>query len=170
MLLSELERCSGEDEQKVNAVPKSGSSKITAVTRRILPGLRQYSSWLMSNAEILAAEVGDTSLNTQIKDLWKIYAKTLTLLTSTFSVSSLPLVDYLLEEDEDTLGFKPFLAKHSELRYFGNDGVSQKPKWHDKGVQRNHPNVEMLARIRGFLTDGMFLHCQAVSTTPLHPL
>lgn len=134
--------------------------KVTAVARRILPALRHYSSWLVSNAALLVAEVGDTSLNVQIKELWKIYANTLTLLAATFPVSDLPNIEYLLEEDVDTVGFKPFTNDRTWKRYFNDEKQEprdRKPKWNDRGVERHHPNIEMLGRIRDFLIDGLTL-------------
>ena len=94
--------------------------------------------------------------------MWKIYASTLTLLASTFSVSELPNLEYQLEEDVDTLGFKPFDNENTRRRYYDADSGSLKAKFSDPGVQRHHPNVEMYARVRDFLTDGMFLQLQEV--------
>ena len=147
-----------------NTESSSGSAKISAVSRRLLPSLRLYSSWLIANAVILASQFGDTLLHIQIKELWKIYASTLTLLASNFAIAELPLIVYLLPEDEDTVAFKPF--DHDELRqrYYKEDLVSQKPKWHGNDVQRHHPNVEMYGRIRGLLTDAMILHSREVSS------
>lgn len=156
MLLPELECFAGGDEPSNGLAPTSGSAKMTAVARRVLPALRQYSSWLLSNADILVAQMGDNVLNIQIRELWKIYATALTLLASTFTVAELPQVDYLLDEDEDTIGFKPLDNQITRRRFY--DGINLavlKPKYHDKGIQRHHPNVEMLGRIRGLLTDGM---------------
>lgn len=163
VLLPELERYMVDDSQSNGN--GAGSAKLTAVTRRVLPGLRHYSSWLASNATILAAGVGDNALNIQVQELWKIYANALTLLVSAFPVSGLPSpIDYLLEEDEDTLAFKPLDNEHAQRRYCSEVTGSRKPKWHDRGVHRQHPNVEMLGRIRDFLTDGMIIHSHQVST------
>ena len=164
VLLPELERSVSEDVRNTGGTPTSKSARITAVTRRVLPALRQYSSWLLSNAEILLdAQVGDNVLNVQIRELWKIYATTLTVLTSTFRDYELPQVEYLLDEDEDTVGFKPLDNENTKRRYY--DGVNldvRKPKHHDRSVQRHHPNVEMLGRIRDLLTDGMIHHSDDV--------
>lgn len=157
VLQPELERQTDIVNESDDGVPSTGMDQISAVARRVLPGLRHYSSWLTSNAAILTAQSEDTSLTVQIKELWKIYASTLTLLASTFRVSDLPCVDYLLEEDEDTLGFKPFENDRAKRRYYYQDSNSQKPKWHHKGVERHRPNVEMLGRIRDFLTEGLLL-------------
>ena len=162
ILLGELERCAGENSQSNGN--KSRYAKLTIVTRRVLPGLRHYSSWLASNAAILTARVGDLALNIQVKELWTIYAHALTLLVSAFPVSELPPpVEYLLEEDEETLAFKPLDNDHAQHRYHSEVTGSRKPKWHDRGIQRQHPNIEMLGRVRDFLTDGMVIHCREVS-------
>ncbi|KAI9818492.1 MAG: hypothetical protein M1827_000551 [Pycnora praestabilis] len=156
VLQPELERLFGDDVTIQNGDgSNNGSDKITAVARRVLPGLRHYSSWLVSNSAFLVAQVGDTSLNVQIKELWKIYANTLTLLAATFPAAELPSVEYMLEEDEDTVGFKPFSSELAQKRYFA--GEMRKPKWHEQGVERCHPNIEMLARVRDFLTNGLEL-------------
>lgn len=165
MLLPELERSVSEDVQSNGNAPSSGSAKITAITRRVLPALRQYSSWLLSNAEILAAQVGDNVLNVQVRELWKIYATTLTLLKSTFPVPELPLVEYLLDEDENTVGFKPLDNEYTKRRYHDEINlVVLKPRYHDQGIQRHHPNVEMLGRIRDLLTDGVTQHLDDVGS------
>ena len=165
VLLPELERSVSEDIQSNDIAPVSGHAKITAVTRRVLPALRQYSSWLLSNAEILAAQVGDNVLDVQVRELWKIYATTLTLLTSTFRIAELPEIEYLFEEDEATVGFKPLDNKNTKQRYYtGVDLILQKPKYHDQGIQRHHPNVEMLGRIRDLFIDGMIQHSDDVGS------
>lgn len=167
ILQPELEVLANPEEDQGVELGQRRSEKITAVTRRVLPGLRQYSSWLSCNAGILAAQIGDNTLNVQIKELWKIYANTLTLLTATFSTSSLPVIDYLLEEDEDTIGFKPFESENTYRRYFIPDPPSEKrvfkPRFHDETVKRQHPNLEMLGRVRELLTDGLTLVMEKVS-------
>ena len=170
LLQSELERYTA-NEAFTNGSPrightKFGPAKISAVARRVLPALRQYSSWLLANASILVATNGDEALNVQLNELWRVYAKTLTLLASIFSVDELQLValNYLLDEDESTLGFSPFNHEIVRRRYFKDGGTSQKPRHHDRdsGVQRQHPNKEMLGRVRDLLTDGMTIQDQEV--------
>lgn len=139
------------------------SDYISAVTRRILPGLRHCSAWLMSNTPLLVAHVGDTPLNVQVKELWKTYANTLTLVAATFSVSDLPVIEYLLEEDEDTIGFKPFQNDRTRRIYYDSMSGNRKATFHDKGIERHHPNLEMLGRLRDLLVDGMELALDDVS-------
>ena len=163
VLLSEFDR--SIDGNSPSNIKGSGSAKLSVMMRRLLPALRHYSSWLISNATILSAGVGDPTLSVRVQELWKVYANTLTILVSSFPVSSLPSpIEYLLEEDEDTLGFKPFDNERVHRKYCSEATGSRKPKWHDRGAHRQHPNIEMLGRIRDILTDGMVIVSQQVST------
>lgn len=144
----------------------NGSGKTTTVARRILPGLRHYSSWLTIHAKQFNTGAGIDSLNVQIKEMWKSYANTLTLLASTFPVDALPEIKYLLEEDEDTLGFKPLEHESTLRRYYSQESGMRKPKYHDHGIERYHSNKEMLGRIRDLLLDGLELQLQEVSLNP----
>lgn len=159
VLQPELEHLvSNEDESSPDILSTPRVDQISAVARRVLPGLRHYSSWLTTKTAVLVAQQDrDTPLSIQIKELWKIYASTLTLLASTFPVAALPAIEYLLDEDEDTLGFKPFEDDRAIMRYNQIGSTTQKPKWHDEGVERYHPNLEMLGRIRTFLAEGLQL-------------
>ncbi|OQD88244.1 hypothetical protein PENANT_c004G09597 [Penicillium antarcticum] len=157
ILLVELERtASFEDSNGKDALPSP--DKVTVVARRILPALRHYSSWLLTNSQSLAEQKDekDSALSIQIKEFWKIYAGTLSLLASSFDVVSLPEIDYLLEEDEESLGFAPLDQGATSRRYVGG-GDQAKPRMHDLGVERSHPNMEMLYRIREFVIDGLDL-------------
>ncbi|KAJ5165381.1 DNA/RNA-binding domain E.t1.c1-type [Penicillium coprophilum] len=157
ILLVELERtASFEDLNSKDALPIP--DKVSVVARRILPALRHYSSWLLTNSQSLVEqkEEKDSALSIQIKEFWKIYAGTLSLLASSFDVVSLPEVDYLLEEDEESLGFAP-LDQAATSRRYGRRGDQLKPRMHDLGIERSHPNMEMLYRIREFVIDGLDL-------------
>ena len=135
-----------------------GHEKITAVTRRILPALRQYSTWLVSEAHILVVNhPGNTSV--YIKELWKMYADVLTALITYFPVTELPDLDYLLEEDQNTVGFKPLRDPDLETQanlYINYKGMV-KVRYTDPGVERSHPNIEMKARVRDILLCGLTL-------------
>ncbi|KAJ5223601.1 hypothetical protein N7468_008143 [Penicillium chermesinum] len=156
ILLVELERFAGEDPNNKDA--NGYPDKVTVVARRILPALRHYSSWLLTTSGLLVAEKEekDSALAIQIQEFWKIYAGTLTLLASTFDILHLPEVDYLLEEDEESLGFAPLDQEATVRRYFSSD-EKLKPRMDDPEVERNHPNMEMLYRIREFVIDGLDL-------------
>lgn len=165
VLQPEFEGLTDAETEDEDALTSIEPIQISVVARRVLPGLRHYSSWLTSNTAILIDQQSrDTPLSVQIKELWKIYASTLTLLASTFPVSALTAIDYLLDEDEDTLGFKPFENERAQNRYCQSGLSMKKPKWHTKGVERQHPNLEMSGRIRDFLVEGLVLAVDPVCT------
>lgn len=155
--MAELERSAVVGDPSSDKDAKSSLEKVTVVARRILPALRHYSSWLLTVSPLLVAyKEKDTPLSVQITEFWKIYANTLTLLVLTFEVVNLPDIDYLLEEDEETLGFAPLDQEATSRRYLDTNGKF-KPRMHDQGVERSHPNIEMLYRIREFVIDGLDL-------------
>jgi hypothetical protein len=136
--------------------------KLTAVTGRILPALRQYSTWLVSRGSDIAIAATDSNnreLNMHIQQMWSIYAEVMTKVASVFPVTDLVAVNYLLTEDETTVGFKPLrdpnIAVETDL-YINEEGL-MKPRITDQGIERNLPKVEMLARIRDILLCALIL-------------
>ncbi|KAF1947488.1 hypothetical protein EJ02DRAFT_333926 [Clathrospora elynae] len=155
VLQPELDRLSeGNDVKQQNGGRATQlSDKITAVARRILPGLRLYSTWFARYWNVLNANIADTLTTVDVQELWKAYAATLSLLASSFPVDQLPQESYMLEEDTDTIGFQPLISPNTVKLWY--DGDSMKQKWTD--LERNHPNVEMLMRVKDLLIDGLLL-------------
>jgi len=141
--------------------PIQSREKITAVARRVLPVLRQYSTWLVAKSSVIA-QAAHTDLGPYIRQLWIIYADVMTKITGIFPVEDLDTVGYLLEEDEMTVGFKPLrvpeLTAESNL-YVDEDGM-MKPRFTDPGIERSHPNIEMVARIRDILLCALTLYAE----------
>lgn len=127
--------------------PENDAQTVSAVGRRMLPGLRLYSTWLRINYQTLTDQLADTSMSVLIKQLWQTYANTLSFLAATFPVERLPHLEYLLGEDDDTIGFMPFDLVNGEKAF----------NWEDDSTEKAHPNDEMLARIRFLLEDGEHL-------------
>jgi hypothetical protein len=154
VLQPELERLSEADDVTKNGDRAAQlSDKITAVARRTLPGLRLYSNWFSRCWQVLNANIADTLTTVDVQELWKAYAATLTLLASSFPVDQLPEEDYMLEEDTDTIGFQPLVSPNTLKLWY--NGEHMKQKWTD--LERNHPNVEMLMRVKDLLIDGLML-------------
>lgn len=153
----------------------SHPEKISPVMRLILPTLRHYSIWLVSQAEMLndlpahlpsLCEVLDNEADTvnnlkvHLKEMWRLYASTLCLLITTFpprDLCDLPDIEYLLKEDSDTVGFRPLtdahIAPYSTFVYKYLDGTV-KPHVTYQGVVQEQPEVEMVARIAQLVKDG----------------
>jgi len=136
------------------------SEKLTAVVRQVLPALRHYSSWLRSSCSYLYKQTDETVV-AHVREFWKRYSEALTVLTATFEVETLPAVDYLLEEDLDTVAFAPLSSGESAERYRAGNKI--KPKIGDVGVYRQHPDQEMLARVRGLVLDAIQIIVNDVS-------
>jgi hypothetical protein len=150
----------GEDLPNSTAGAQSNRcrDKITVITRRLLPAIRQYSIWLVSETDILVA-THPASVSLYIKELWKMYADVLTGLINLFPVGELPYLNYLLEEDQTTVGFKPLRGPKQNSNcdlYIDGEG-KMKPRNTDQGVERSHPNIEMQARVRDILLCGLAL-------------
>ncbi|KAI5300852.1 hypothetical protein KEM55_004460 [Ascosphaera atra] len=146
LLLSDLTR----------ATSSSESQRITPVMRCILPVLRNYSSWLHSTSQTLLSVAPDTSLNVHVKEFWKNYAEALDLLASTFDVVNVgEAVTYLLEEDEEALGFRPLISGAAAERFQNDDGQPKARPYEVKEKQTE--DVEMLFRIKEIVRDGLAL-------------
>ncbi|KAK4902275.1 hypothetical protein LTR27_001178 [Elasticomyces elasticus] len=137
-------------------------TKLTPVMRRILPVLRLYSSWLMCNLHLVDGLNSDDFLGDAISTLWATYARTVDTLADedVFGVWNLDDfgITYMLEEDVDTLGFKPLQNTQPGVRsqHINADGTL-KPRFSDAGVVRVGDDEEMLARAKGLLHDGSYL-------------
>ncbi|KAF2827767.1 hypothetical protein CC86DRAFT_320117 [Ophiobolus disseminans] len=154
VLQPELERISEADDVTKNGTRTLQlSDRITAVARRTLPGLRLYSTWFSRYWKVLNANIADTLTTVDVQELWKAYAATLTLLASSFPADQLPEESYMLEEDTDTIGFQPLVSPDTLKVWYIGDSLKQ--KWTD--LERNHPNVEMLMRVKDLLIDGLLL-------------
>ena len=146
----ELERVTVNRDKPVNP-----TEFVSAVGRRMLPALRLYSKWLLVSHEKLQNTLDDNEKSVQTKQLWQTYANTLSLLAATFDVEQLPRLDYLLEEDEDLLGFLPLT---SALR--GDEHIAEHSMDHlllKLDREKVHPNEEQLSRVLLLLEDGLAL-------------
>lgn len=166
-LLPELEIPSGEDIPGADgSQPDRSRDQITLVARRILPALRQYSAWLASNAKWLVVVCTPipgwtvpSSLAVQARELWSMYTTVLTRLVDYFTVSELQAVEYLLEEDESTVGFQPLRRSEiSEARdLFNKSNGTSKSRATDPGQEKLLPGVEMQSRLLDIIVTGLAL-------------
>lgn len=168
ILLRELEQVLAEDNELGSTpMPQDVSERIGATARRTLPCLRHYSGWLILNAAHLVVLENYDHVSVQITEFWQVYAETLTLLASKFDTSVFPDVDYMLEEDEDTITFAPFTNLSTSKRHSQAAGRTLRPRSCDQAVQRRDPSVEMLYRIRGLVEDGIEIAAKEVGLSYL---
>ena len=149
-------------QQVLRSMPKPAEDKITPVMRKLLPSLVNYSSWLVMNAELFPSITGDgpffDTFGTDVEEFWLVYAMALTRIMRNFEVKDLPDIDYLLDEDEETIGFKPFQDLRLRDRYVYN-GTR---KLSGSSTARFHPMKEMLGRLRRLVKDGTLISNMAV--------
>ena len=133
---------------------------LTPVTKVLLPALRLYSTWFKKNWVYLTARMAESTLSSQISELWCIYARVLSLLASLYPKKHVPDVDYMLEEEVDIIGFIPLFP--DKMIEMSRNETAQRAKFSDKGVERLSPDIEMLSRIRELIVDGVQISNESV--------
>ena len=150
-------------EVSATAPTEDDYAPLTAKAQRLIPSIRRYSVWLVSQASILNGDTMDADL---ASELGRLYTKTLNLL-ALHVPSNGRQVGYLLVEDEKTLGFLPLDNPKCECarrRYYSDAaGLTAKPRWYHKDIIRRDATQETQARLHDILADGLFLQRQKVS-------
>ena len=154
----DLKSVRGADEEDDEDVDLAKS--LTPVSRRLLPTLRLYGIWLLPATPLLAGVANYDLLRDAVDNFWHIYAQTVDLMAAVFPVwdlDDLGELGYLLEEDVDTIAFKP-LEDDKTMKVWRNKQTgTTKPRWSDNGVVQATRDHEMLARIKDLLADGVSL-------------
>lgn len=151
------------------------ADKVTPIVRCLLPILRQYSSWLLAEVPLLVNSDPQAS-GTQVpplqpdmvgivQDLWRTYVDALATLALTYSVrAGSKSLNYLLGEDEDTIGFKPFASDIVQMRYLITASGKLKARSTDSQIVKEEPGEEMLYRARQLVKEGITIAKATVST------
>lgn len=153
-----LAQVAREELQQVSdrlAVNMTGEERISATLNRVLPLLRFYTSWLASvRLDVVNYE---EHLAPFVRDLYRNFAKSLSLLTAVFESHDLSHPLYLLTEDRETVGFKPLddasLPVFCRLHYDRSNNL--KPGRDE--AHRRSQNRENVWRIRDIMACGGFL-------------
>lgn len=161
LLRDELDRVKGEDVKSSGSKggPKHAlADRLSPLARRVLAPIRIYSFWFSKNGTILT-QLPDPSLVAKSRELWEVYAASLTALAEQFPVPELPEAGYMLQEEADLVGFVPLAD--DERKMWEHNGV-RKPRKSDsdKGIG---PDGEVLARVRVILATGVQLVMDKVS-------
>ncbi|KAK9462069.1 uncharacterized protein V1516DRAFT_673662 [Lipomyces oligophaga] len=127
---------------------------LSLTSRRLLVGLRIYSTWLRGNiSELLAVD----ELRSEIVSdpFWKVYCSALVELSSIYTSTVVIDSDSLLKEDVELLGFLPCRRGLSSIRQRAEQMTFDEI---EESVSKLHPNSEIDLRIADILDD-------AISTT-----
>ena len=140
-------------------IVKHDNAQVSPCTRRLLPLLRVYNGWLLSNVHFVL----ESPLIADVASFWTAYAKALSLLISAFPIRDLPEVTYLLDEDQDTVTCTAFSLLARKLHFEEPTG-SIKPSRTDAGSpEAVSPEQEMLFRIKEIAIVGVHLVQHKVS-------
>ncbi|KXL47312.1 hypothetical protein M433DRAFT_532297 [Acidomyces richmondensis BFW] len=148
------------------------TARLTPITCRVLPSLRLYSAWLLSNLHMINGLTNEEFLNDAVTSFWQSYTRVLNRVADKdfFGVWGLDDYEpgYMLTEDCDTLGFKPLQNPHQQSwrNWLLKDNRSLKPRSSDVNVMLMSSNQEMLARMKNLLDDGMYL-CHEDKNAPI---
>jgi hypothetical protein len=173
VLVAELQRI----KKLIESSEMDSADKLTPIVRCLLPILRQYSSWLLaevpflvnSNPQALGVQLPKVQLHIVeiVQDLWRIYVDALAALALTYVVKSgSKSLNYLLREDEDTIGFKPFASGIVQTRYLNTGSGKLKARSTGPQIVKEDPSEEMLYRARQLVKEGITIAKANVSTTP----
>lgn len=139
------------------------TEKVLPPSARLLDALRLYSAWLLDNTHLLFGLARDDTLGKYIESFWKAYGRVLDLVTTNFPIWDLEEVaelPYMLEEDADSIGFLPISERgydRNKKLWLDKTTGKLKPRFSEDATLRAAPEVEMLARIYGFLEDGLYV-------------
>ena len=139
--------------------PVSFAKRLLLRAAHLLRPIRIYSLWMLKNCEALAKDLGD--IDTQ--KAWTSFARLLTILANRVQVKNLPTVDYLLEYDQETMGFLPLICKKTERIW--KNGEAYKLANHE-GISKLTPEMEVLVCVRDLLINGLELTSD--ERMPLH--
>lgn len=134
--------------------------KLTQHGRCLLPCLRVYNNWLLHTIRMIVGLAQDDFVGDAISQFWPMYAKTLDLLAQAFPIwdlDEISEVSYMLEEDVDTLDFKPLTSDESMKTWYQKSNGMLRPRFSALDVVRVPADEEMLFRVRAFLETGVDL-------------
>lgn len=142
-----------EDVEGVKRLERS-----SAFTDTILPLTRIYMAWLY----IYRTDIVDYQdhLGTYVFDMFQVVASSLTVMANEFNNGVTGPSPYLLAEDFEALGMKPFddatLAPVCSLHH-EPDKACFKRHWEDSDIPRSTPKQEMLNRVYDWINCGFAL-------------
>jgi hypothetical protein len=160
-----------ESQFRENVMPSSQepAGKLPPVAETTLYSIRLYSLWITKNWPLLqkCMETGrpDAAMASDIRDLWNILAAVLNAIYEQYPLYdtvSTGEMDYLLKEEEGTMGFMPLHGEGNTDVWY-KDGkskiVSRREKSHEDQEQ------EHLVRLRDIFTRGA-----QIAQDPVSPL
>ncbi|KAI8231433.1 Protein SMG7 [Colletotrichum sp. SAR 10_96] len=134
------------------------ADKITPLLENTLPFVRLYAAWLVAcRVEILNAQ---DPLEPFVKNMYKDFAKALTILCEMYGNEDLKLTPYLLPEDQESVGLLPLyglqLPETCRIHYEEGTRTVKPQAIHYDGQQLDALH-EVFARVLNTIKCGFFL-------------
>jgi hypothetical protein len=143
------------EEEMQNYVDDAGT--VSPLGRKLLPLLRLYSAWLLSNLDCLLEPLSIGHPEQHIHRAWTAYTAALTRLIARFDVTQLPQAPYLLDEDQQVKVFTPFSDLARSLHLETSPGTLKPTRTEFTSSEPFRPEQEMFARIRALVHVGAYL-------------
>jgi hypothetical protein len=167
LLLHLYDKLEGQFRESVSSSSQEPAGKLPPVAETTLYSIRLYSLWFAKNWEFLqrCMESGkpDAATAGDIRDLWNILAAVLNAIYEQyplFDTVSTAEMDYLLKEEEGTMGFLP-LHGGSNIDVWMKDGKSKNVLRKEKSNEDQEH--EHLIRLRDIFTRGIIIAQDPVS-------
>lgn len=147
-----------DETEGANGERVKSPARSSAFTDTILPLTRIYLAWLY----IYRADLVDYQdhLGPYIFEMYKVLASSLTMMANEFNNGVVASSPYLLAEDSEALGIKPFddvnLPPACNLHH-DLDKARFKRHWEDSDLPRQSPEQEMLSRVYDSISCGFAL-------------
>jgi hypothetical protein len=163
------DKLEGQFQENVTSSPEEPVGKLPPVAETTLYSIRLYSLWFTKNWPLLqrCMESGkpDAAMAADIRDLWNVFAAVLNAIYEQyplFDTISTGEMDYLLKEEEGTMGFLP-LHGGSNADVWMKDGKSKNVLRREKSHEDQEQ--EHLIRLRDIFTRGVIIAQDPVSVS-----
>ena len=133
------------------------TATLSPVAYRVLPVVRIFSSWLSKLTDVVSSDF----VRDEVKaSLWTALAATLSSITGTFPTEQLPSIEYLLDEDEETIKYPPLSSSGDNSIWYIEGRL--RSRWHDISDGKRDTPTEMLFRVKGLLIAGLSISVESV--------
>ena len=148
------------------------ANRETKAAQSCLRLLHLHCFWLTAHAGDISGRSlegsSDPTIPLLAQDVWRIFTAVLNRLVDRFEVNGIEILDYLLNEEELCLGIVSVQSDHTAQSWYIDGKVKKRASeiqnlLNEEKSSRTRQRLEMLARIRDIVTQGVWLAVQEVS-------
>ena len=128
--------------------------------------------WLTARAVDISSQSleasNDPSIEFLVQDMWRTFTAILNQLVERFEVNKIEILDYLLHAEELCVGVVPVQSDHTAQSWYIDGRLKirsseVKKLQNEEKLSPIQQRLEMLARIRDIVTQGVWLAVEEVS-------